>query len=200
MSNQSTPQTATVARGLPQGRTGTHEIDQKFALRAYTIGEIDALRYAITASLHTGFYRASVMEILESSNNLTQAEEAVIVEERLRTALIAGLTAADCVDVRKSGHALECLSDGGVVRWWNRIESRWQTDITQDCLFGMDVEITNAVYPHMCHFKSEKYPPTPVPVVDGDILSHQMFKLDAHGCLQPVGDGRPVCYPFYTPK
>lgn len=75
-------------------------LEQKIHLRAYTVAEIEALREAVTSHEHIGLYKPTLEQ--ERRGRKIVAPDSILVEEKVRTLMLAGLTADDLNDTPKS--------------------------------------------------------------------------------------------------
>lgn len=105
----------------------------RFALRGYTVFEIDALRRKVRFKIEHDRYdpsRALTELSVKGRNHFAH------VEEEVRTFMIAGLTAEDLRDRPASGAVVRRVGPGGRSEWLSIRDHGWRPDMSEDVIFS----------------------------------------------------------------
>lgn len=127
---------------------------QHYHLRGYTVFELDALRKAVYDHVLTGSYFPSERAIqyalighyYMSERDIQDAKRAykspsaegiAIVEERVRTFMIAGIIAPDLPKGYAQGFVVSRKAAGHIL-YWDECAQQWRTDLVPACMVASE--------------------------------------------------------------
>lgn len=133
------------------------DIENKFALRRYLISEIDALRQHVFHKAMTGRYFPT-MDDWERVPRRATVDESVI-EERVRTLMIAGITADDLFDNHDEGFVLTKFSMDDIAKpfedveksWWSHAAQGWVDALARNCIQTTQLGAVEVMAQRMVH-------------------------------------------------